>query len=546
MGTTLNTFHVFGAKTEEVSHFLAPDDVVREANTPWISAVPGNDADRLDPTRFGKIVKKLSKSLPDAYALTFYYYDDDFFSVSLFKAGKKLADARSHESWAKLGKQLDILFSDNLSSKAFRSVSACQTLDDELSLLEETLGLALFDTCIDDPRRVERCDKTLKEVKAKENALKKRPNSYKLTELPVDIWPDYVRTNKMLFETIKPDWDRYGAFRLIADMFKDWFNPPFDNELSFFTAVEVKVAEGNVTAESSLLCFNSETGKLKQTALIHGGYAHKILAVTKNGDPVCCMSANIKKADGSIVRGAQLIACIGSDGDLRWSFIPDCSSIVPLETTPEGVVTVYTPAFNTIKDNSMDSVVYRLDAETGEILFKGSIPGSESFDGMACVDSINGYAYFNRTTNEFIVLDRELNRIAVYDAPSNLRYFHTDKDHVSGSILWNSNPSFSGVSLIDLKDGSFRRINTETKALIVFVSEDGRLFGINEKGTLLTVFDPSGRVEARIKIDGFNSILAVNGDICVSAVKNGLRNDGFVSDEIVENAETDLFKVEPV
>ena len=97
-----------------------------------------------------------------------------------------------------MGKKLGECFGDDAPSRAFRFVSKCGNLEEQLKLFEETVGTALFELQEEVPRRVERCDKTLKEIKAREAALRKRANRFKLTELPEAEWPEEQKYRQRL------------------------------------------------------------------------------------------------------------------------------------------------------------------------------------------------------------------------------------------------------------------------------------------------------------------------------------------------------------
>ena len=57
-----------------------------------------------------KQAQRIRAAHPGAAVFHFYYFDDDFFSLTCFRAGKKAAALRSDASWAKMGKLLNAIW----------------------------------------------------------------------------------------------------------------------------------------------------------------------------------------------------------------------------------------------------------------------------------------------------------------------------------------------------------------------------------------------------------------------------------------------------
>ena len=175
MGMTFCTLHLFAVERDALVKKLAPGDLLREQNAPWLSLVPVYDPEHVETQRLEKLAKALTKGTPQAAALLFSYFDDERFLCSFFRDGRKQAACLSQESWAKLGKKLDELFGDTSATKAFRYAARCFDLEEQVRLLEDSVGATLYDFPEEEqPRRVSRSDRTLREVKAREAAQKKR------------------------------------------------------------------------------------------------------------------------------------------------------------------------------------------------------------------------------------------------------------------------------------------------------------------------------------------------------------------------------------
>ena len=68
----------------------------------------GREAERFPGIQ--KQAQRIRAAHPGAAVFHFYYFDDDFFSLTCFRAGKKAAALRSDASWAKMGKLLNAIW----------------------------------------------------------------------------------------------------------------------------------------------------------------------------------------------------------------------------------------------------------------------------------------------------------------------------------------------------------------------------------------------------------------------------------------------------
>ena len=137
MGMTLTTLSLYGADAPAVEPLLAPTDTLRTQNSPWLTIATSIENDPEPGARYRKLARLLTKGT-EVTALYFFYFDDDLFSCDLYQGGKKCASFDSNSSWSKLGKRLDVLFGDELASKAFRYAQRCCSLEEQVQLLEET------------------------------------------------------------------------------------------------------------------------------------------------------------------------------------------------------------------------------------------------------------------------------------------------------------------------------------------------------------------------------------------------------------------------
>ena len=96
MGMSFATLSLYGAERSALEAALAPGDLLRDRNLPWLTLVPAQEEEGDFPLRLEKAARRLTKG-SDAVALLFYYYDDDAFVCRLYQkrsAGRLLSQRR--------------------------------------------------------------------------------------------------------------------------------------------------------------------------------------------------------------------------------------------------------------------------------------------------------------------------------------------------------------------------------------------------------------------------------------------------------------------
>ena len=149
MGLTTGTLHLLGVPEAELQPQLHSDDLLRTQNAPWLGVTP---QDALEVKRLEKLARRLTKEDENRAAIVFFWFDDDVFHCDFYRLGRRRASCISAETWAKLGKQLNLLYGEDAPAKAFRYAGRCFDLEEQLALLEETVGTALLDDQEAEPR----------------------------------------------------------------------------------------------------------------------------------------------------------------------------------------------------------------------------------------------------------------------------------------------------------------------------------------------------------------------------------------------------------
>ena len=83
MGMSFATLSLYGAERSALEAALAPGDLLRDRNLPWLTLVPAQEEEGDFPLRLEKAARRLTKG-SDAAALLFFYYDDDAFVCRLY------------------------------------------------------------------------------------------------------------------------------------------------------------------------------------------------------------------------------------------------------------------------------------------------------------------------------------------------------------------------------------------------------------------------------------------------------------------------------
>ena len=478
MGLTTATLHLLGVPEAELQPQLHSDDLLRTQNAPWLGVTP---QDALDEKRLEKLARKLTKEDDMRAAIVFFWFDDDVFHCDFYRLGRRRASCISAESWAKLGKQLNLLYGEDAPAKAFRYAGRCFDLEEQLALLEETVGTALLDDPEAEPRVVPRSDQTLRAIKAREAALRRRPNQYMLTELARPEWPEAVRAKQQLFDRLRRSQQLDPAHWLLFQIGSEtayvvpgrphliWMNRPWHHK------------------PHSWLQYNGKTDELEVRAERGGELFSSVLWQTSQGDLVCLFH----RADTRITRGH--VACLRPDGSEVWRFEPALSAedqLRAIGVSAPGVITLTT---------NYSAKLWRIDGENGAMLASAVFPKEPQLTFYHAIDGVGVVGMFHQS-REFLVLDEELHERARYHPPSAMWFFL--REQVVGTSSWAYGYHDRQFHTLDYLTGEETSCHLEVPIYPRCMLPDGRIFGTNKKGSILYVFDAEGVVTAQLHVPG--------------------------------------------
>ncbi len=543
MGLTLTTLNLYNAEHSSIIPVLASSDQIRDQNSPWLTIVPSLDTDEDSFQRLSKIAKQLTKD-SNIVALLFYYFDDDMFRCSYYQNGRISASCDNNQSWAKLGKKISECFGNDIPSKAFRYATHCNDLKEQIKLLEETIGTALFDLQEEEPRIVRQCDTTLREIKAREAILRKRPNSFMLTELSLSEWPNEQKYRQRLLKLLRPQWRKYNLSSLLFQTDMKRYAVPNAKELTAYP-YKTDWKEGL----DNLILMNGYTGECWELKMFEGTVLGT-LRQTKNGGMVILFVRNVpsdtEKEDKPRWQQLYSVICLNRDGSEQWRFEPERDihqAISFVHSSERGVITLFAGAINAVI--KADTRIWQINGETGELIRTYSCSYKDVVQHMIHIDSMNAFLFCRRSAHELVLLNESLEEVRCIRDFKGSYYFH--EEQVCGSVLWEGdccNERY--VTFFDLQSGESRRIPLEIPAYPISVLPDGRILGVNEKQNHLTVFDKEGIVVARCSVPGMICrAFSENGNINLVELR-GPDTHGFVYDALFDETSTHVWRLDPI
>ena len=542
MGMTFCTLHLYAVERDTLVKKLAPGDLLREQNAPWLSLVPVYDPEHVETQRLEKLAKALTKGAPQAAALLFSYFDDERFLCSFFRDGRKQAGCLSQESWAKLGKKLDELFGDTSATKAFRYAARCFDLEEQVRLLEDSVGAALYDFPEEaQPRRVPRSDRTLRAIKAREAALRKRPKQFVLTEMAREEWPERLRLREALLKLLRPAWRTYQLSTLLYEMDLSLYRVPGAPDLTGYPYIDFEQHRHGV------LFYNSRTGAHWEPKT-PPGIPGRAVWQTRQGDVALLyariLSEQVSGSSWSCSGRWSWVICLGRDGTERWRFEPEMHREQSLEHihSADGVVTLFASGIN--GGIVAGAKIWQIDGETGRLLRTRNIPHGNEVHHLAYSKDLKRFVYCERITKDLVLLNDELEETARWPNYKGDAFFR--ENNLCGRLLWEQRYyDMRSVYLHDLLDGTVRKVPLEVPVYVLSVLPDGRILGVNEKQSILTVLNGEGIVVSRCTVPGeIRCVLPETNGIWIGELRLP-KNDFVTSGALFDEAETHVWRLDP-
>lgn len=508
MALSWTTLHILHGNAQTIRPFLTEGDVVRTQNAPWLSVVPGGQEADCGYARMTKTARAISAGDQNTHALVFFCFDEEEFSLTLYADGKKQASLNSHTSWVRFARALALLYADDFPLKAFRLSAQCSSLDEQLHLLEETIGVALYDLPGEKPRIVAKNQTTCLAVSAREDALKKRPNAYALTEVERENWPSAFKTNVLMFEALRAQSLGHEAIALLLSM---------ERRCNLSPSPSARAAL-HMAERSTLAIYDAEANDVRLVPLPKSAW-HAVW-LTGSGESVALCFGE----DGP---GLRYLACLYSGGE-RWRFAPalkEHQSIECCHVSDNGVITLYTRI-----SPGHDAMIWRVDGETGTLLYSRSVAAAEGLGSLRYVSALQRFVCYSVSLHAFVLLDETLAETGRLPVAQKALRFDMAR-HDEGVHLWLHGHGPSRLYRFDLSTGVLSSVTLEVPALLTGVSSGGLLLATHETNGGLMVFGADGRLLSRHRMKGrLSGITEENGSLYISETM-GLSSSGLLSKE---------------
>ena len=500
MATTLCSLHILGAKPADISPLLKGGDVIRTLNAPWLSVLPGQGEDDAGYTRMKKLAKRSGGK-----ALVFFCFDDDEYELTIYEGGKRTGGFNSRtEMFAAKAKKVSLALRGDLSlEKSLLLLRKCGGLEEQIELLEELLGVALYDIPEVDERRVEQGDEVRGRILAREKALRNRPNQYALTPLPQEEWPPVFARSLRLAKEMCAMAAPFQASSLVTDLFYGyrWLPPGRGAAAEVFEQFRPERAQAVVIID--------EKKGVRRRFISKGDALVHVYWLTEESLPVCSVRSGLYIG--------QLI-CLDHDGGIRWRFAPKLTEHEGLtiwHTSDDGVITVHA----SMGTRPIESRIWRIDGETGRVLHECAISAEHILIHLVWVEAINAFAGYAIGTNELIVLDSALNETrAVSLGPDSVRLDlgTYDGPYIMLTDFRNSSPLSDALIQYDLRDDSMTAISLEMSNLsFETLLQDNDICTVRiTNGLPLCIFNAQGRLISRNSVKGGTNGVFQEGDAC--------------------------------
>lgn len=439
MGLTLTTLAIYG-DAAPLLPLLKGGQSARTHCPGWTVVLPGETEDHGATS-----LQRLARKCPGV-CLYFHYFDDDFFILHLYSDGKRKAVLSSDPDVERSSKPELIspaLFGDDRATAALKLIAKSGDLEEQLSILEQTLGVSLMEDPEFEPRTVEPGTAAFDALTARLAALKKRKNAYKAVLLDTsDVPPELHSVSPM---------SAYGPpkVRTLPLPGLDSTGHPLSGEVMVDT---------------------------RQDALAH-----------PSGDYIGC---------AFLAHKPSVAVRTNREGRILWAFAPQgLESLLVCPARDADTLLVLDPRAR------RDARLWLLSAADGRILHEALLP--EGCAGMPrWIGCIGQYAAFWRTGNScgFLLLDEALHIAARRELPATAAPF-ANPTTVAGSVFWVQDVFTHQVMSCDLADGALTEIRLEDKAYFSGLGAE-ELLTATKSGKELLLFDRTGKLISKHPFKG--------------------------------------------
>lgn len=481
MGATFCNLFCREEQADAVKNRLAGSDKFLSGYHGWCMAL----AEDRNPTNMMRIAKKTEGDV-----LVFFWFDDDIFELTYFQNGKKASSVSSGLKSSKLAAMAGLLPDDPLALKKLRAIKDCISIEEKLTLLEETFGLpfyALHEQETVSP--IERSDHTWNAVKTRKAALRNRPNRFRVEELAREDWPYSTKIRMDLIGRLRGAGYSFMMSRLLFDLPHRLSEQPGCPSRLFTAGYIGELTEEGVSGYNTIIMANYQEKKI-----ITYRFSSNV------GEPLAFNSANDVICD---MLDSDGVVCLNEKGEEQWRFAPELEKpaqrLTFIRTDREEIILL-----SEYGSKEVDNRLWRVSPEDGHILTERVMPAGEFFFGFRWLPDMACFTYYEIESNSVVILDQDFGEIRRLQLGSERIRF--DVGFYSGydgyAPVLRRDGSWYLVQL-NLVTGGMKTICPELSASIHQVLSDGTFVCVTDESVKgVNLLDHEGRLISRHRLKG--------------------------------------------
>ncbi len=501
MGTTFCNLFCRSGQAELVKTKIDSRDGFLPAMNGWCMVL----AEDRSPER----MKALAKTIPGD-SLVFYYFDDDYFELTLYQNGRKASSINSEGKGTKLSVMAGLLPEDPSALKKLRAVGQCAFISEKTALLEQTFGLPFYALHGQESvPAVRRSDEVWNTVRARMEALRNRPNRFRTQALRPEEWPDSVRIEKELADLIRKEIPSFNLCTLLFDL-QHRVSTVIQQAPAYRILLPYScrpLHEGPFYGYNRMILADHQQREVR-TYTFHDSISRP-LWVNRAGSVLC------------EALGQDGIVCLNEQGDEQWRFTPVLEHeehLTPVLADPDGIVlcSFHAPETKAAR-------LWRISPDDGHISTERSLPLGEDPYPLRWLTDMECFTYYLRDSNRVVLLDRSFREQRRFHLGNKRIRF--DTGFYSGHYGYTPVPQTADnwdLASLDLVSGELKLICPEVPVFIDQILSGSILKGwSDERSGTLTLLDLNGNLISRHRFkDHLIGLWEENGRIYAATTKS--------------------------
>lgn len=520
MGATFCNLYCREEKADSVKNLLAKGDRFLTGYNSWCAAL----AEDGNPSKMMRIAGKTEGDV-----LVFFWFDDESFELTCFQNGKKAASVNSGGKGSKLQILAGLIPEDPMALKKLHALKDCISVEEKLTLLEETFGLPFY--ALYEQKTIPavvQSDHTWNAVKTRAEILRKRPNRFRIEELQQQNWPYSAKIRMDLIHRLRDTGLFSSSLSLLYDIpIRLMEQPGFPYRL--FTAAYLrKENEQQVSGYNTIIMADYQ---LKKVFTYDLPYSIGRLLAFNSAHAAICESLR-----------SESIVCLNEQGEEQWRFAPELEQPTQrlsfIRTDREEIV-----LRSDYGSKDSENKIWRISPEDGCILTERVLPAGERLSGIRWLPDPACFVCYRIADNSVIILDREFNEHHRFQLGESVIRF--DLGFYSGQYGYVSVPRRDGTWYLVRLDLTTGKITTIHPELSVFIKQilSGGIFVCNttESGRSLNLLDHDGKLISKHHFkDSLLGVWEEEGQIIAATVKPG-KFPGYWEDGLVDTVKVFRF-----